>query len=129
VIDYRDWHVPLGRRFRALKLWWVIRSYGAVGLRSFIREHVRLAVELAQRVEDDDRFALFAPHPFGLVCFTLAEGNDAATRLADALNASGEVAVTPSTINDTVFIRVAVGQTYTRQEHVDRLWELIDSLA
>jgi aromatic-L-amino-acid decarboxylase len=129
VIDYRDWHVPLGRRFRALKLWWVIRSYGAAGLRSFIREHVRLADELAQRVEDDDRFALFAPHPFGLVCFTLAEGNDAATRLAAALNASGEVAVTPSTINDTVFIRVAVGQTYTRQRHIDRLWELIDGLA
>ncbi|MGI9586171.1 MAG: pyridoxal phosphate-dependent decarboxylase family protein [Acidimicrobiia bacterium] len=129
VIDYRDWHVPLGRRFRALKLWWVIRSYGAAGLRSFIREHVRLADDLAQRIEGDDRFAIFAPHPFGLVCFTLAEGNEATSRLATTLNESGEVAVTPSSIDNTTFIRVAIGQTYTGQEHVDLLWELIDRWA
>jgi len=129
VIDYRDWHVPLGRRFRALKLWWVIRSYGASGLRSFIREHVRLADELALRIEGDDRFAVIAPHPFGLVCFTVAEGNEATARLAATLNESGEVAVTPSSIDDTTFIRVAIGQTYTRQEHVDFLWDLIDRLA
>ena len=129
VIDYRDWHVPLGRRFRALKLWWVIRSYGAEGLRTMVRHHVALAAGLAARIEADDRFELFAPHPFGLVCFTLVDGNEPTRRLAAALNESGRVAVTPSEIDGTAFIRVSIGQTYTERRHVDALWDLIDSLA
>jgi len=129
VVDYRDWHVPLGRRFRALKLWWVIRSYGVEGLRSFVREHVRLATELADRVEADDRLELIAPHPFGLVCFRHVGGNEATRSLADALNATGDVAVTPSQIDGEWFLRVSVGQTYTEQRHVDHLWKLIDDLA
>jgi aromatic-L-amino-acid decarboxylase len=129
VIDYRDWHVPLGRRFRALKLWWVMRSYGAEGIRSVVREHVRLADELAARIDADPRLELFAPHPFGLVCFTHVGGNDATRELAAALNASGRVAVTPSHVGDTWFIRVSIGQTTTAQRHVDGLWELIDELA
>jgi len=129
VVDYRDWHVPLGRRFRALKLWWVIRSYGVEGLRDFVREHVRLADELAFRVEADDRFELVAPHPFALVCFRHVGGNDATRALADALNATGRVAVTPSQIDDEWFIRVSIGQTYTEQRHVDALWDLVDELA
>jgi len=129
VIDYRDWHVPLGRRFRALKLWWVIRSYGVDGLRDFVRNHVRLADLFAQRLEADDRFELVAPHPFGLVCFAHVGGNDATRALGEALNASGEVAVTPSHINDRWFIRVSIGQTHTTGAHVDRLWTLVDQLA
>jgi aromatic-L-amino-acid decarboxylase len=129
VIDYRDWHVPLGRRFRALKLWWVLRSFGAEGIRSVVREHVRLADELAGRVEADPRFEVFAPHPFGLVCFTHVAGNEATRALAAALNASGKVAVTPSHIDDTWFIRVSIGQTTTSARHMDGLWELIDELA
>jgi aromatic-L-amino-acid decarboxylase len=129
VVDYRDWHVPLGRRFRALKLWWVIRSYGVEGLRSFVREHVRLADELAGRIEADGRFELVAPHPFALVCFRHVGGNDSTRALAGALNATGRVAVTPSQIDDQWFIRVSVGQTYTEQRHVDDLWNLVDDLA
>ena len=129
VVDYRDWHVPLGRRFRALKLWWVIRSYGVEGLRSFVREHVRLADELATRIEADDRFELVAPHPFALVCFRHVGGNEATRALANALNATGKVAVTPSQINDQWFIRVSIGQTYTEQQHIDALWALINDLA
>jgi aromatic-L-amino-acid/L-tryptophan decarboxylase len=129
VIDYRDWQVPLGRRFRALKLWWVIRSYGAEGLRSILREHVRLAAVLADRIERDPRFDLFAPHPFGLVCFTHVAGNRATSSLARDLNGSGRVAVTDSEIDGTSFIRVSIGQTYTDDGHVDELWELIDHLA
>ncbi|MEN8041873.1 MAG: pyridoxal-dependent decarboxylase, partial [Actinomycetota bacterium] len=106
VVDYRDWHVPLGRRFRALKLWWVIRYYGAEGLRSMVRRHVSLANDLAAWIDGDDRFELFAPHPFGLVCFVHVDGNEATTKLADDLNATGRVAVTPSHIDDTWFIRV-----------------------
>lgn len=129
VIDYRDWHVPLGRRFRSLKLWWVLRWYGAEGIRSLVREHVRLAAVLADWLESDDRFELFAPHPFGLVCFTHRDGNDATRALARDLNASGRVAVTASNIDGVDFVRIAVGQTYTEQRHLEALWALIDDLA
>ena len=129
VIDYRDWHVPLGRRFRALKLWWVIRSYGVEGIRAFVRAHVELADEFAAWIEADDRFELTAPHPFGLVCFAHLDGNDATRDLAATLNDSGDVAVTLSVIGDRWFIRVSIGQTYTERSHVDHLWELIDRLA
>jgi len=126
VIDYRDWHVPLGRRFRALKLWWVIRSYGAEGLRSFVREHVRLAGVLADRVQADPRFSLFAPHPFGLVCFSHVDGDAATLGVVEALNRSGQVAVVSSAIGGTTFIRVSIGQTYTDEAHVEALWALLD---
>lgn len=129
VIDYRDWQVPLGRRFRALKLWWVIRSYGVSGIQAMVRSHVALANSLAERIEEDDRFDLFAPHPFGLVCFTHRDGNDATSALAEALNNSGRVAVTPSTLDGTTFIRIVVGQARTTSDHVDALWNLIDELA
>ncbi len=129
VIDYRDWHVPLGRRFRALKLWWVIRSYGVEGIQAMIRRHVRLASDFASWVAMDARFELVAPHPFALVCFTHLEGNDATKDLAAALNATGKVAVTPSVIDGRWFIRVSIGQTYTEKSHVERLWALIDELA
>lgn len=129
VIDYRDWHVPLGRRFRALKLWWVIRWYGAQGLRAMVREHVRLADDFARRVDSDDRLELIAPHPFALVCFSHRDGNEATIALAKSLNESGKVAVNGSKIGDIDFIRVAIGQSYTEQRHVDALWDLIDSLA
>jgi len=129
VIDYRDWHVPLGRRFRSLKLWWVLRYFGAAGLRAMVRDHVGMANDFASWVEQDDRFELFAPHPFGLVCFTHVDGNEATTKLAVALNATGKVAVTPSQIGDTTFIRVVVGQTHTSERHVEGLWDLIDQLA
>ncbi|MCL1594678.1 MAG: aminotransferase class I/II-fold pyridoxal phosphate-dependent enzyme [Actinomycetia bacterium] len=129
VIDYRDWHVPLGRRFRALKLWWVIRSYGVEGIQTMVREHVRLADHVASWIERDDRFELVAAHPFGLVCFRHLGGNDATRSLGAALNASGEVAVTPSHIDEMWFVRVSVGQATTELAHVDRLLELIDELA
>jgi len=129
VIDYRDWHVPLGRRFRALKLWFVLRWYGAEGIRRHVREHVRLADELAARIEADPRFELVAPHPFGLVCFRHVAGNAVTDDLAAAINASGRVHLTPSTLGDTSYIRVSIGQTHTQARHVDRLWELIDQEA
>src|SRR4051794_15415019 len=81
VIDYRDWQVPLGRRFRALKLWFVLRWYGAEGLRAHIRHCVGLAADLAARVGDDPRFELVAPHPFSLVCFRLRGDDEANEKL------------------------------------------------
>jgi aromatic-L-amino-acid decarboxylase len=129
VIDYRDWHVPLGRRFRSLKLWFVLRHYGASGIRHHIREHIRLARELADRVTADPRLELVAPVPFALVVFRHVAGNAATTALAAALNDSGKVAVTPTTLGESAALRVSIGQTTTATEHVDALWSMIDRMA
>lgn len=125
VIDYRDWHVPLGRRFRALKLWFVLRSYGAAGIRHHIREHIRLARELTERIERDPRFELVAPTSLALVSFRHVGGNEATEGIAEAINDSGHSYVTPSKLDEESFIRVSIGQTNTDQRHVDRLWETI----
>lgn len=130
VVDYRDWHVPLGRRFRALKLMFVLRSYGAEGIRHHVREHVRLAQRLAERIDGDARFELVAPTPFGLVSFRHVAGDDATRAVAATVNSSGRYAVTPSVLPDgRAFVRVSVGQTSTEQRHVDGLWDLIDATA
>ena len=129
VIDYRDWHVPLGRRFRALKLWFVLRSYGAEGIRAMVRRHVELARGLADRLESDPRFELVAPVPFSLVTFRHVAGDRATDELAAGLNASGDVYVTPSHLDSGSFIRVSIGQRTTEARHVERLWQLIDELA
>ena len=129
VIDYRDWHVSLGRRFRALKLWWVLRSYGAQNLRSLLREHMALAQELDGRVGAHPRLERVAPVSFALVCFRHADGNEATDALADAVNAEPTLAVTPSTVGDTRFVRVAIGQTRTTAADVERLWRVIDAAA
>lgn len=128
VVDLRDWQVPLGRRFRALKLWWVLRSYGARGLRHHVAEHMRLARALATRIEEHPRLELVAPVSFALVSFRHADGDEATDRLADAINGSGHSRVTPSVLDDQRFIRVSVGQTTTTQEHVDRLWQVVEAV-
>ena len=127
VIDYRDWHVPLGRRFRALKLWWVLRSYGAAGLRELLREHMALAARLGERVDEHPRLTRIAPVSFALVCFRHADGNEATDALAAAINAHPDLYVTPSTIGETGFIRVSIGQTRTTAADVDRLWAAISA--
>lgn len=130
VIDYRDWHVPLGRRFRALKLWFVLRSFGAEGIRAFIRHHVEIARELADRLAADERFELVAPVPFSLVCFRHVAGDTPTDALATAINEEGPAYLTPSKLPDgSSFIRVSIGQTNTRRRHVEELWHQIDRLA
>ena len=126
VIDYRDWHVPLGRRFRALKLWFVLRSFGAEGLRTMIRHHIALAQELAGWVDSHPRLETIAPTPFGLVSFRHTGGADATDRLAEAINADGRVYLTPSEVDGAPFIRVSVGSIRTERAHVDLLRALID---
>jgi aromatic-L-amino-acid/L-tryptophan decarboxylase len=125
VIDYRDWQVPLGRRFRALKLWWVLRAYGANGIRHHIREHVRLASWFGERVDEHPSLVRVAPVAFGLVCFRHVDGNEATDALAEAINRDGSVYVIASTIEDERFIRVAVGATPTTAEDVERLWSIV----
>ena len=128
VIDYRDWQVPLGRRFRALKLWFVLRSYGAEGIRAVVREHVRLARWLTDRIERHPRLEMTAPTTFSLVSFHHRGGGEDTTRLAEGINSSGWAYVTASVLHDLPFIRVSIGQTHTSERHVRRLWQLIDHL-
>ena len=125
VFDYRDWHIPLGRRFRALKLWFVIRHYGVEGLQHHVREHVRLAQQFADWVRSDSRFEVVAPVPLNLVCFRLRAGDDANQTLMDRLNRSGALYLTHTRLNDKLTLRFCVGQTTTQQRHVDRAWRRI----
>ena len=129
VVDYRDWEIPLGRRFRALKLWFVMRHYGLEGLRAHIRRHVAWAAELNDWVEADDRFELVAPTVVSLVCFRHIDGNDATQRVLDAVNQSGQAFLTHTNLNDQLVIRVAIGSPQTERHHVEGLWNLIQSAA
>ncbi len=127
VIDYRDWQIPLGRRFRALKLWFVLRSYGLAHLRAYLREHVRLAGVFADLLASDPRFELAAPPALSLVCFRLKDRDDAAQRrLLDAVNATGRLFLThtvlpaASSSSPRVTLRLAIGAATTREDHVRR---------
>lgn len=129
VIDYRDWQIPLGRRFRALKLWFVIRHYGAEGLQHHVRQHVALAQQLAEWVMEDSRFELAAPAPLNLVCFRLKGGDRANQALLDRLNRSGHLYLTHTKLNDRFTLRLCVGQTNTQARHVERAWRRIQEEA
>jgi len=125
VIDYRDWHIQLGRRFRSLKLWFVIRHYGTEGLQHHIREHVRLAQQFATWVRGDVRFEIAAPAHLNLVCFRLRAGDEASQLLMDRLNASGDLFLTHTKLDGKVTLRLCVGQTHTQERHVERAWQRI----
>ncbi|MGV8095943.1 MAG: pyridoxal-dependent decarboxylase [Mangrovibacterium sp.] len=127
VIDYRDWHVQLGRRFRALKLWFVIRHYGIEGLRYHLGEHLRLARLFAGWVSESSGFELFSQPPFNLVCFRHKKGNEYNKTLMDKLNQSGRIFLTHTVLDGTFWLRMSIGQTQTREEHVQKAWELINT--
>ncbi|MBY0308332.1 MAG: hypothetical protein K2Q09_06295, partial [Phycisphaerales bacterium] len=148
VTDYRDWQVPLGRRFRALKLWLVVRHYGLAGLRAHVRHHLSLAAWLEDQVRSGERFRLAAPrHPGSpLVCFRLRgeegtpraaeELNRRGAALLEAVNASGRAFLSHTTLPDprpgfppAYAVRAAIGGTFTRREHVEALWELLSAHA
>lgn len=134
VIDYRDWQVPLGRKFRALKLWFVLRHYGREGLQAHIREHVRLATWLETQINGDDRFVLVAPRITGLVCFRLASGDRETRRLLEQVNASGAAFLSHTTLpdetgTDRYVIRVAIGGVLTQERHVRSLWHVFEDFA
>ncbi|MGB7297538.1 MAG: pyridoxal-dependent decarboxylase [Candidatus Aminicenantales bacterium] len=131
VKNYRDWGIQLGRRFRALKLWFVIRSYGAEGLQALIRGHIRLGQLFRSWVEEHPMFELMAPTPFSLVCFRFNDGKgDAALnafnkKLLDRVNTSGRVYLTHTTLRGRYVLRMAIGQRTTRERHVREAWEII----
>ncbi|MFZ0802008.1 MAG: pyridoxal-dependent decarboxylase, partial [Terriglobales bacterium] len=129
VIDYRDWQIPLGRRFRALKLWFVIRHYGIEGLQHHVRRHVELAQQFASWVKADSRFELAAPVPLNLVCFRHKGGDEANQGLMDRLNRSGDLYLTHTKLANRTTLRLCVGQTNTEARHVERAWKRIQEEA
>ena len=137
VNDYRDWGIQLGRRFRALKLWFVIRSYGVNQLQDKIREHIKIAHWLEQEVIDDRGFEIMAPVPLSLVCFryrpSCITGTENLNRinenLLQSLNASGKIFLTHTKLNGQYTLRMSIGGTLTTQQHVERAWDLIRETA
>ena len=129
VIDYRDWQIPLGRRFRALKLWFVIRHYGVEGLRFHVRRHVALAQAFARWVEADPRFELAVAPPLNLVCFRHVGGDAVNERILERLNASGELYLTHTRLDGALTLRLCVGQTHTEARHVEAAWRRIQHAA
>jgi aromatic-L-amino-acid decarboxylase len=129
VIDYRDWHIQLGRRFRSLKQWFVIRHYGVEGLQHHVREHVQLAQQFAHWVKNDERFELAAPAPLSLVCFRHKAGDAANQAIMDRLNQSGDLFLTHTKLKGKLTLRLSVGQTSTQERHVKNAWSRIQEEA
>jgi aromatic-L-amino-acid decarboxylase len=132
VKNYRDWGIQLGRRFRALKLWFVLRYYGLEGLQKIAREHIRLAGLLKGWIEEDERFELMAPVEFGLVCFRYNPGDrseDELTalnqRLLEEVNNTRKTLLTQTTLKGKYVIRVSIGQRTTKERHVEEVWGLV----
>jgi aromatic-L-amino-acid decarboxylase len=129
VFDYRDWHIPLGRRFRSLKLWFVIRHYGLEGLQYHIRRHVELAQEFAGWVQASEDFELAAPAPLNLVCFRHKGSDEINQKLLESLNRSGKLYLTHTKLNGQMVLRMVIGQSYTEARHVAQAWKLIQETA
>jgi len=129
VFDYRDWHIQLGRRFRSLKLWFVIRHYGVEGLQSHVRKHIGMAQEFARWVETSPDFKLLLQPPFNLVCFYHKNGDDFNMRLMEAVNQTGELFFSHTKLNEKVVLRMCIGQTNTEQKHLENAWRLIQQKA
>jgi aromatic-L-amino-acid/L-tryptophan decarboxylase len=127
AVDLKDYGPALGRRFRALKLWFVLRWYGAEGLRALIREHVRLAQLFAELVEAEPGWEVVAPHPFSTVCFRHVEADN--VELARAATATGELFVAAATLRGQDAIRLAIGNAGTTEDDVRRAWEVLRSCA
>ena len=132
VNNYRDWGIQLGRRFRALKLWFVIRTFGAEGLREKVRNHIQWAKELADNIEASPDFELMAPLHLSTVCFrykpTQIDNLDVLNKLnmelLETFNDSGKLYLTHTKLRGAVTLRLVVGQTYQEKRHIEKVWEL-----
>jgi aromatic-L-amino-acid decarboxylase len=129
AIDYRDWQIPLGRRFRALKLWFTIRTGGAIEAVDMIRHHVAATQALADLVRADGRFEVIAPHPLNLLCLALVAGDQATDSLIERANATGQALFTRTVLDGRSALRFSIGGRTTTEEHVRNGWALIESLA
>jgi aromatic-L-amino-acid decarboxylase len=137
VNNYRDWGIQLGRRFRALKLWFVLRSFGIKGLQDKLRYHISLAKQLEKEIRSDGRFEILAPVNFNTICFrykptdanlTDSELNEINKNLLDKINASGFAFLSHTTLKNKFTLRFSIGQTNTTSEDVLNTWKLIQNL-
>jgi aromatic-L-amino-acid decarboxylase len=136
VNDYRDWGVPLGRRFRALKLWAVIRSYGIEELQKMVRSHIAFAARLAEMISEESDFEILAPVKICVVCFRYRppgydekQINSLNETLNHMLNDSGKLYLTHTVLNGIYTLRMVTAQTNVTQEHIDRAWARINETA
>ncbi len=129
VFDYRDWHIQLGRRFRSLKLWFVIRHYGVEGLQFHIRKHVQLARWFAEQVSLSPHFELVTSPPFNLVCFRHNGTDEFNLQLMNEINHSGKIFFSHTKLAGRVVLRLSIAQTHTTEKQVERAWQLIAETA
>jgi aromatic-L-amino-acid decarboxylase len=125
VVSLNEMSVPLGRRFRALKLWAVLRCYGREGLRAMIREHLRLAAAFERWVDEEPGWEVFAPRLFSLVCFRRDDGDEENERLLERVNASGEVFLSHTRLDGRFVLRLAIGNARTTEDDVRLAWEVL----
>lgn len=125
TIDFMDYGLALGRRFRALKLWFVMRYFGRDGLAKVLRESLKMAAWLGEQIAADARFELVAPATLGLVCFRLREGDAASRELMRRINGSGRHFVSHTVLDARFAIRVAIGNIRTQQKDIEELWSTI----
>lgn len=126
AVDFRDWQLPLGRRFRALKLWFVLRTYGIAGLKEHVRKHVSLATKLETWLRNDDRFEIAFPRHFTLVTFR-AKGKDNVFQknFEESINNGGKAFLSHTVVNDRYILRASVGTESTSEKHIDALCSLM----
>jgi len=137
VNNYRDWGIQLGRRFRALKLWFVLRSFGVSGIQEKVKNHLQWAQELAAEIQADPEFELLAPVPFSTLCFRykprgitdLDTLNQLNQQLMESLNDSGKLYLTHTKLNGVFTLRLVIGQTSQEKRHVEQAWKRIKETA
>ncbi|XP_060516579.1 aromatic-L-amino-acid decarboxylase-like [Cylas formicarius] len=127
--DYRHWQIPLGRRFRSLKLWFVLRLYGVENLQAHIRKQIALAHYFESLVRTDDRFEITQEVIMGLVCFRLKGSNDINEALLKRINGRGVIHLVPSKIRDTYFLRLAICSRMTEEADIDISWKEVKEAA
>jgi aromatic-L-amino-acid decarboxylase len=125
IVNLMDYGIPLGRRFRALKLWFVLRSFGREGLAEVIRAHIKMAQDFATAVDADPCFERMAPSPFSVVNFRYKGSDEQNRRILDAVNATGEVFLSSTVLRGKFTLHLAIGNHATRPEHIVRAWDLV----
>uniref|UniRef100_A0A8D2D9A5 Aromatic-L-amino-acid decarboxylase n=1 Tax=Sciurus vulgaris TaxID=55149 RepID=A0A8D2D9A5_SCIVU len=129
ITDYRHWQIPLGRRFRSLKMWFVFRMYGVKGLQAYIRKHIHLAHKFESLVRQDSRFEICAEVTLGLVCFRLKGSNQLNEALLQRINSAKKIHLVPCHLRDKIVLRFAVCARTVESAHVQFAWEHIKELA
>jgi tyrosine decarboxylase len=124
AIDFRHWGVPLSRRFRSLKLWFVLRSYGISGLQAYIRHHIKLAKQFEALVLRDSRFEVCNEVRVGLVCFRLKGTDKLNEKLLSCINASGKIHMVPASVNDKYIIRFCPTAQNATEDDISKIYTL-----